>query len=213
MMDQVVCGVILGLFATVAVLLFVLSKRPVKCPKCGLTVSRSGRPQNADQARWGAWTCPQCNSDINSKGNLIIKRVVPSSLQQKGAAGKAPDAEFKRAAQQYFQRLHTASAGKARSEENKMLYLYLLRANQNPTQEIMQQILNQYRLHFGNVTMLGGQHHDGPLPTDPDTSVVSVCLLVCKKKGVNFDSRRDEISYGIDMLAGERIGVCRIQLK
>jgi hypothetical protein len=62
-----------------------------------------------------------------------------------------------------------------------MLYLYLLRGNQAPTQKIMQQILNQYRLRFGDVTILGGQRHDGPLPTEPDIFVVSTCLLVLRR--------------------------------
>jgi len=78
---------------------------------------------------------------------------------------------------------------------------------------MMQQILNQYRLRFGDVTILGGQIHDGPLPTEPDTFVVSTCLLVCKKNSIKFDSHRDDISYGIDVLAGERIGACRIKIK
>lgn len=94
-----------------------------------------------------------------------------------------------------------------------MLYLYLLRGNQAPTQKIMEQIMNQYRLRFGDVTILGGQRHDGPLPTEPDIFVVSTCLLVCKNKGIAFDSHRDEISYGIDILAGEKIGACRIKIK
>jgi hypothetical protein len=37
--------------------------------------------------------------------------------------------------------------------------------------------------------------------------------LVCKNKGIAFDSHRDEISYGIDILAGEKIGACRIKIK
>lgn len=94
-----------------------------------------------------------------------------------------------------------------------MLYLYLLRGNQPPTQEMMQQILNEYRQRFADVKMLGGQRHDGPLPTEPDAFVVSLCLLVCKDRGIAFDSNRDEISYGIDIFAGESVGACRMTIK
>lgn len=93
-----------------------------------------------------------------------------------------------------------------------MLYLYLLRRGQAPTAVLMQRILNEYRQRFGEVTMLGGQLHTGSLPSDPDTFVVMTCLMVCEQKGIQFDSKRDQIIYSIDMLDGESIGVCRINV-
>jgi hypothetical protein len=92
-----------------------------------------------------------------------------------------------------------------------MHYLFVLRRDQAPTQEMMEHILNGYRENFGNAQMLGGMKHSGPLPTEPDTYVVTICLA--ETKGLGFDSSRDEISYNTAMVFGEPVGVCRIEIK
>lgn len=97
-------------------------------------------------------------------------------------------------------------------DRSKRLYLYLLRCNQSPTQDQMQRIFSEYRQCFGEVTMLGGQVHQGSLPTEPDTFVVITCLALCKEEGISFDSDRDQILYGIDIPDGEKIGICKIQI-
>jgi len=97
-------------------------------------------------------------------------------------------------------------------DRSKRLYLYLLRCNQPPTEDQMQRILSEYHHRFGEVTMLGGQAHNGSLPTEPDMFVVITCLAACKSEGIDFDSDRDQIIYGIDILDGEKFGTCKIQI-
>jgi hypothetical protein len=98
------------------------------------------------------------------------------------------------------------------SNKNKRLYLYLLRPDQSPTQDQMQRVLGEYRQRFDEVTMLGGQIHQGSLPTEPDTIVVVTCLALCQEEGIDFISDRDQIAYGIDTLDGENLGICKIEI-
>ncbi len=102
-----------------------------------------------------------------------------------------------------------------------MLYLWTLHqkedlswlANRDRVSTAMKKLENGYRQHFGgDVKFLGGQVVDGSFPRHPDMYVVTTCLLVCKKNGVNFDDNKDEISYSVDMLDGMEVGVCKIRI-
>lgn len=94
-----------------------------------------------------------------------------------------------------------------------MLYLYVLRRNQPPTQDQMTRILNAFcKSHSGEVIMLGGSAVNGDLPREPDMYVVVTCLRVCKEKNIAFNSDRDNIAYmvGLDPVENEQMGVCEI---
>jgi len=94
-----------------------------------------------------------------------------------------------------------------------MVYLYLMRKGQPPTQELMRAVLDGYRRKLGGeVKMLGGQKVDGPFPTEPDTYVVTTCLLLSKENSIPFDSNRDRIAYSVDSWGGEGVGVCQISV-
>jgi hypothetical protein len=92
-----------------------------------------------------------------------------------------------------------------------LLYLYILRKDKEPTQELMQQTLQHYqKSRGGEVQMLGGQKVDGALPRDPDMFVVMTCLAACKANNIDFNSDSDQIAYSVDNAGGEQIGVCQI---
>ncbi len=60
-------GVIVGLTLLIWVLLI-----PRKtCPKCGAKLSRFRKPTNLRQTLWGGWTCLECGSELDRKGNVI----------------------------------------------------------------------------------------------------------------------------------------------
>ena len=91
-----------------------------------------------------------------------------------------------------------------------MLYLYLLRRDQPPTQELFQRTLSKYRsLHGPGVQVLGGMRVTGSLPREPDVYVVTVCYEVCRKNNLSV-SPDNRIAYGVDIVDGEDIGVCQI---
>jgi hypothetical protein len=95
-----------------------------------------------------------------------------------------------------------------------MLYLVVLQKNQVPSEELMQQILFNYRQSHGdNVKVLGGQKVSGDLPRSPDEYVVITCFKACDRANIDFDSQRDQIAYSIDFLDGEEIGVCHLHLE
>ena len=47
----------------------------------------------------------------------------------------------------------------------------------------MKELQHGYQQHFAGdeVSLLGGQVIDQPLPTDPDDFVVATCLMLCEK--------------------------------
>jgi hypothetical protein len=95
-----------------------------------------------------------------------------------------------------------------------LLYLYLLKQDQAPTQELMQSTLEHYqKSRGGDVQMLGGQKVNGALPSDPDMFVVVTCLSACKAHNIDFNTDSDQIAYSIDNAGGKKIGVCQIQVK
>ena len=74
-------------------------------------------------------------------------------------------------------------------------------------------IVSTYRRQSGEPVKILERHFAETLPADPDTYVIAMCLLACRKSGVAFDSGRDEISYAIDSLEGVPIGTARIRIR
>ncbi len=94
-----------------------------------------------------------------------------------------------------------------------MLYLYILRQDQAPTQELVQRTLEHYqKSRGGDIKMLGGQQTSGSFPRSPDMFMVTTCLIVCKKNNIAFNSDSDQIAYSVDIVDGEEIGVCQIHV-
>jgi transposase-like protein len=75
MNDQIISGLVAGIFGGIVVLMIAVLKKPVKCPNCGLKAPKFRKPQNRQQALWGGWTCPNCNSEIDRKGIIINKTI------------------------------------------------------------------------------------------------------------------------------------------
>jgi hypothetical protein len=93
-----------------------------------------------------------------------------------------------------------------------MVYLFVLREYEQPTPDILERTLGQYQKLRGwrNVRILGGTRVTGRrLPRGPDVYVVALCFNVCEKNGLPVDAKND-ISYSIDVVDGEEIGVCQI---
>jgi hypothetical protein len=95
-----------------------------------------------------------------------------------------------------------------------MLYLVLLRKKTEPTREQKDRILDAYLNAGRRAEILGALKVDGALPRDPDTYVISISLMACKKNNLSFDSKRDQIVYsvGYDPVTHEEIGICEINI-
>lgn len=104
-----------------------------------------------------------------------------------------------------------------------MVYLWSLHGKQDlawfsdrsRVEAAMKELQHGYQQHFAGdeVSVLGGQVIEQPLPTGPDEFVVATCLMLCKKNRIPFKSDRDEISYSVDVLDGNNVGVCRIRVQ
>jgi hypothetical protein len=69
--EQILRGIGAGLVGGIVVLLIALLKKPLKCPQCGFVFPKFRKPQSTKQAIWGGCTCPQCNTEIDRKGNIV----------------------------------------------------------------------------------------------------------------------------------------------
>jgi hypothetical protein len=45
--------------------------RPVACPSCGTGMPLFRRPKSGAQAMWGGYTCPNCGTEIDARGNAL----------------------------------------------------------------------------------------------------------------------------------------------
>lgn len=105
----------------------------------------------------------------------------------------------------------TGATTKGKPVSGGMLYLWVIRQNKQPTKKLYNDVLD----HYGGegVVMLGGHKTDDPLPRKPEAYVVITCLRVCKENNIAFDSTRDNITYSVDIVNGEEIGVCQIRVQ
>lgn len=84
-----IIGLIAGLIGGIAVLLFALLKKPMKCPKCGFVLPKFRKPQSSKQAMWGGCTCLNCGAEVDRSGNLIGEGAgVPKPVSQLGQTPK-----------------------------------------------------------------------------------------------------------------------------
>ena len=84
-LDQLLLGLIAGLFGGIVVLIIALLMPKKNCPACGKQLPKFRAPKNSKQALWGGWTCPYCNAEIDRAGKIVNK---PSSNNQLSYVGK-----------------------------------------------------------------------------------------------------------------------------
>jgi phosphate/sulfate permease len=41
------------------------------CPRCGIALPATRKPQSLKQALWGGWACPKCGTEIDRKGRAV----------------------------------------------------------------------------------------------------------------------------------------------
>lgn len=63
-----------GVGAAIVLLLFAMSRKPVKCPACGREQPERRTPASMEQAMWGGSTCQGCGADLDSRGRLRAKK-------------------------------------------------------------------------------------------------------------------------------------------
>lgn len=72
-MDSATIGMLVGgIGAAVVLLLFVMSRKPVKCPSCGREQPKMRTPTSMSQAMWGGYTCV-CGAEMDARGKLKTK--------------------------------------------------------------------------------------------------------------------------------------------
>jgi hypothetical protein len=71
MSDQILSGLLAGLFGGLVVFLFALLKKRIKCGQCGFVLPRFRTPKNLSQAADGGITCPQCHAELDRKGRRL----------------------------------------------------------------------------------------------------------------------------------------------
>lgn len=70
-MDNATIGMLVGgIGAGVVLLLFAMSRKPVKCPSCGREQPKVRKPTSMEQAMWGGFTCAGCGAEMNARGKL-----------------------------------------------------------------------------------------------------------------------------------------------
>lgn len=70
-MDSALMGMLVGgVGATVVLLLFAMSRKPVKCPSCGREQPKMRKPTSVKQAMWGGSTCEGCGAEMDARGRL-----------------------------------------------------------------------------------------------------------------------------------------------
>jgi transposase-like protein len=74
-MDGATIGLMVGgIGAAVVLLLFAMSRKPMKCPACGREQPVQRTPASMEQAMWGGSTCAGCGADLDSRGRLKPKK-------------------------------------------------------------------------------------------------------------------------------------------
>lgn len=74
-MDSALVGMLVGGVGAVAVLLlFAMSRKPVKCPNCGREQPKMRSPTSLNQAMWGGYTCQACGTEMDARGKLKPKK-------------------------------------------------------------------------------------------------------------------------------------------
>lgn len=72
-MDGATIGMLVGgIGAAVVLLLFAMSRKPVKCPSCGREQPKMRTPTSMNQAMWGGSTCV-CGAEMDARGKLKTK--------------------------------------------------------------------------------------------------------------------------------------------
>ena len=70
-MDGATIGMLVGgIGAAVVLLMFAMSRRPVKCPSCSREQPKMRKPNSVEQAMWGGFTCEGCGAEMNARGQL-----------------------------------------------------------------------------------------------------------------------------------------------
>jgi endogenous inhibitor of DNA gyrase (YacG/DUF329 family) len=64
-----VTGAVVALFISAQVQKMVNAKGG--CPNCGTPVPRFRQPTSFRQAMWGGWTCAECGTEMNRRGDEI----------------------------------------------------------------------------------------------------------------------------------------------
>lgn len=74
-MDSTTIGMLVGgIGAAVVLLLFAMSRKPVKCPSCGREQPKVRTPTSMNQAMWGGYTCQGCGAEMDARGKLKDKK-------------------------------------------------------------------------------------------------------------------------------------------
>jgi transposase-like protein len=70
-MDGATIGMMVGgIGAGVVLLMFAMSRKPVKCPRCGREQPRMRKPSTMQQAMWGGHTCHGCGAELDARGKV-----------------------------------------------------------------------------------------------------------------------------------------------
>lgn len=73
-MDSATIGMLVGgIGAAVVLLMFAMSRKPVKCPACGREQPKMRAPTSMEQAMWGGYTCEGCDANLDARGRLKNK--------------------------------------------------------------------------------------------------------------------------------------------
>ena len=73
MSDQLLNGLIAGGVAAVVIVLIAFLMPRKHCPNCQYQLPRFRSPQSGKQAMQGGFTCPNCGTEVDRKGNIIKK--------------------------------------------------------------------------------------------------------------------------------------------
>jgi multisubunit Na+/H+ antiporter MnhB subunit len=74
-MDGALIGLLVGgIGAAVVLLMFAMSRKPVKCPSCGREQPKMRKPTNVQQAMWGGSKCEGCGAEMDARGRLRAKK-------------------------------------------------------------------------------------------------------------------------------------------
>lgn len=74
-MDGSTIGMLVGAVgAAVVLLLFAMSRKPVKCPSCGREQPKMRKPTSMQQAMWGGYTCEGCGAEMDARGKPKAKK-------------------------------------------------------------------------------------------------------------------------------------------
>jgi hypothetical protein len=69
-MDSILVAAVFGLvFVTGAVVLWALALPRRTCPDCGFLFPKFRKPTSKQEFWWGGYTCTQCGTKVDRKGN------------------------------------------------------------------------------------------------------------------------------------------------